>query len=703
MKKTKQLFAALILLVSGLGTLQAAEECPSKIVEGSVCLPKGFPVEATPGGYTLNLTQGHTQISHDVYDLHMLILWICVFVGIGVFGTMFYSIYHHRKSKGHVAEQFHENTTVEIIWTIIPALILLAMAIPATKTMIEMNGVEESDMTVKVTGWQWKWEYDYLGSDIHFFSNLDHASNQARRLDSNTDPRSVSHYLLRVDEPLVIPVNKKIRFVFTAADVLHSWWVPDLGWKKDAIPGFINEAWASVEEPGIYRGQCTELCGKDHAFMPVVVIAMEQEDYDAWVEKKQLEVCKGKSAVDLPHDELISKGTEIYASNCATCHMADGAGIPGAFPPLKGSPVVNGDINAQATLVLNGKNAMPAFGKQLSATELASVITYTRNALGNSKGDETQPKAIKAKLPDSGGDDDCGKPVKADKDSKSSKVDNVKSDDQDSDEGRKLSQHQAKTTNKEVSPHDNLIAAGQTVYEANCVSCHQKNGGGMPPVFPALTGSAVVKGDIKAQANLVMKGKGSMPAFGGKLTPAELSQVITYTRNALGNSNGDAIKADEIEKLLQGKEESADENSSESNKPESVDKIKEEPKADKSDGDKTSKTGDKATVIAEKSLDELVAQGESVYEENCQSCHQPNGVGMPPVFPALKGSQVVTGAIDAQVEIMSKGKGMMPAFGNTLNAVDFASVLAFTRNKLGNSTGDFKQPSEIEALQSANK
>lgn len=696
MKKTKQLFAGLILLISGLGTLQA-EECPSKIMEGSVCLPKGFPVESTPGGYSLNLMQGHTRLSHDVYDLHMLILWICVFVGIGVFGTMFYSIYHHRKSKGHVAEQFHENTTVEIIWTIIPALILIAMAIPATKTLLEMDDVQDSDMTIKVTGWQWKWEYDYLDSGIHFFSNLDEASNRARQLDSITDARSVPHYLLSVDEPLVIPINKKIRFVVTAADVIHSWWVPDLGWKKDAIPGFINEAWTSVEEPGIYRGQCTELCGKDHAFMPVVVIAMEQDDYDAWEKQKYDEGCKGKSTVDLSHDELVAKGAEIYASNCATCHMADGAGVPGAFPALKNSPVVNGDINTQANLILNGKNAMPAFAKQLSATELASVITYTRNALGNSKGDEIQPKAIKAMLPDLGGDDSCAKPVKADKNGKSAKEDAAAD----------------KSGSAKASLSNDPATAGKTIYETNCASCHQKEGGGMPPAFPALTGSSVVKGDMKAQANLVLKGKGSMPAFGSKLTPAELAQVITYTRNALGNSNGDAIKAEEIEKLLQVKAATTDGSSAVNSKvgankevkagETTADTTKSVKKADKSSSNKISGVDNKTATVAKKTKDELVAQGESVYEKNCQSCHQKNGAGMPPTFPALKGSAVVTGNIDAQVELMLKGKGMMPAFGKTLNAVDFAAALAFTRNKLGNSTGDFKQPSAIEALKSALK
>jgi cytochrome c oxidase subunit II len=335
-KKTKQLFLGLILLVIGLGTLHAGD-CPSNRMEGSVCLPNGFPVEAAPIRYQLNLTQGHTKLSHDVHDLHMLILWICVAVGVGVFGVMFYSIYHHRKSKGHEAKQFHENTTVEVIWTIIPAVVLISMAVPATKTMLEMDDVKASDMTIKVTGWQWKWEYDYLDSGIHFFSVLDAASNKARALNADVDLETVEHYLLRVDEPLVVPTKKKIRFVFTAADVLHSWWVPDLGWKKDAIPGFINEAWASIDDPGIYRGQCTELCGRDHAFMPVVVVAMNQEDYDAWKMQKLSAPNPDDDVGDQTHDQLVGKGAEVYAKNCSTCHMPDGAGIPGAFPAAKWS------------------------------------------------------------------------------------------------------------------------------------------------------------------------------------------------------------------------------------------------------------------------------------------------------------------------------------------------------------------------------
>ncbi|GAB4255063.1 MAG: hypothetical protein Kow0065_02770 [Methylomicrobium sp.] len=372
MKKTKQLFACLTLMALGLGTAHAE--------------------------YTLNLRQGVTQLSKEVYDLHMLILWICVFIGLAVFGTMFYSIYHHRKSKGHVASQFHESTKVEIIWTIIPTLILIGMAIPATKTMIDLDDVEDADMSIKVTGWQWKWEYEYLDNGIHFFSSLDEASNRARQLGSGVDPRSVPNYLLNVDHPLVIPTHKKIRFLFTAADVLHSWWVPDLGWKKDTIPGFINEAWTYVEKPGTYRGQCAELCGKDHGFMPIVVIAMEEADYNAWVESQKVNAEAEKSMADKEWstDELIAKGESVYTNNCASCHMADGAGMAGAFPALTGSSIVNGDINAQIDLVYNGKGMMPAFGKMLSEVDFASVVTYTRNALGNSVGDSVQPSAIKS-------------------------------------------------------------------------------------------------------------------------------------------------------------------------------------------------------------------------------------------------------------------------------------------------------------------
>lgn len=235
----------------------------------------------------LNLTQGVTPFSNEIYDLHMLILWICVFIGIGVYGVMFYSMWKFRKSQGAVAAQWHESTTVEAVWTILPLLVLVGLAVPATKALIMMEDVSDPDLTIKVTGYQWKWHYEYLDDGISFYSSLDTDSNTARALNSGVDPASVENYLLEVDNHVVVPVNKKIRFLTTAGDVIHSWWVPDLGWKRDAIPGFINESWATITKPGIYRGQCAELCGKDHGFMPVVVEAVSEADYAAWVEGKK--------------------------------------------------------------------------------------------------------------------------------------------------------------------------------------------------------------------------------------------------------------------------------------------------------------------------------------------------------------------------------------------------------------------------------
>lgn len=365
MKKTKQLLACLVLMALGLGTAHA-------------------------GDYTLNLMRGVTQLSNELYDLHMLILWICVFIGVGVFGTMFYSIYHHRKSKGHVAAQFHENTTVEIIWTIIPTLILVGMAIPATKAVIDLDKVQESEMSIKVTGKQWYWDYDYVGTGVHFESHLDEASEKAHRV-NNIDPHSVPNYLLNVDNPVVVPINKKIRFLFTAADVIHSWWVPDIGWKKDANPGFVNEAWTSFDKPGTFRGQCTELCGRDHGFMPIVVIAVEQDQYDAWL-KASLEKQNQKPDLrKLTKSQLLTKGESVYLKNCVACHQIDGKGISGWYPALNGSAKVNGDVDDLIGFIQAGTSKMPAFSK-LADDQLAQLITYIRNSpdLGNNKGDELQ-------------------------------------------------------------------------------------------------------------------------------------------------------------------------------------------------------------------------------------------------------------------------------------------------------------------------
>lgn len=350
--------------------------------------------------YGLNLPLGVTETSKQVYDLHMLILWVCVVIGVIVFGAMIYSMIYHRKSRGAVASQFHESMTAEVIWTVIPFVILIVMAVPATKVLIEMHDTSEADMKIKVTGYQWKWRYEYIGEGVDFFSTLDAASNEARKLGSDIDPSTVENYLLNVDNPLVIPAGKKVGFLLTASDVIHSWWVPDFGWKKDAIPGFVNEAWVKVDEPGVYRGQCAELCGRDHGFMPIVVEVKSQADYETWLAEQKTGVAVAQVDVLKEFDsaELNSKGKDIYNANCVACHQQNGQGVPGVFPAITGSTIATGDINQHIDMIMNGKagTAMAAFKEQLNDVELAAVVTYQRNSLGNNVGDVVQPTAIAA-------------------------------------------------------------------------------------------------------------------------------------------------------------------------------------------------------------------------------------------------------------------------------------------------------------------
>jgi len=349
----------------------------------------------------LNMTQGVTKVSHEVYDLHMLVLWIVTIVGIGVFGVIIYSLINHRKSKGAVASQFHENTTIEVIWTAIPLIILIAIAVPATKTLLQIEDTSDSDLSVKITGMQWRWKYDYLDSGISYISSLDAESNKARQLDSGIDPNSVAHYLRNVDKPLVVPVHKKVRFLLTSQDVIHSWFVPALAVKKDAIPGYVNEAWTKIDEPGIYRGQCAELCGKDHGFMPIVVKAVTQPEYDKWVAEQKMAMAEEQAASSkqMTMSDLMAKGEKLYNGTCAACHQANGMGIPGVFPHLKGSPIATGPLAAHLDIVIHGskKNpAMAAFGQQFNDADLAAIITYERNAWGNNTGDAVQPSDVKA-------------------------------------------------------------------------------------------------------------------------------------------------------------------------------------------------------------------------------------------------------------------------------------------------------------------
>jgi cytochrome c oxidase subunit 2 len=354
---------------------------------------------AAHAAYELNLQPPVTKVAEQIYDLHTIMMWIVVVIFVGVFGVMFYSIYAHRKSVGHKAEHFHENTTVEIIWTIIPAVILVGMAWPATKTLLNLKDTTSPDITIKATGYQWKWGYDYLrgeGEGISFLSSLSTPQDQI----VGTAPKD-EHYLLETDNHLVVPVNRKIRLLTTANDVIHSWSVPAFGVKQDAIPGFVRDAWFKVEKPGTYRGQCSELCGKDHGFMPIVVDAVSAEQYTAWVaeQKKKLASAAEDSNKKWDFAGLKARGEKVYSVNCIACHQATGKGLPGAFPALDGSKIVNGPRAAHLDIVVNGskKNpAMVAFGKQLSDTDIAAVITFERNSWGNKTGDVIQPGEVKA-------------------------------------------------------------------------------------------------------------------------------------------------------------------------------------------------------------------------------------------------------------------------------------------------------------------
>ena len=355
---------------------------------GQLVATSSFAVNDMTGGPAvrqLNFQPPVTGIASDIYQLHTLMMVICVLIFIAVFGVMFYSILKHRKSLGHKAASFHESTTVEIAWTVVPFIIVILMALPATKTVVAMKDTSNADITIKATGMQWKWGYDYIkgeGEGIAFYSTLATPRDQIHEGAPKGD-----NYLNEVDNPLVVPVNKKIRIVTTANDVIHAWGVPALGVKQDAIPGFVRDTWFKAEKVGTYRGNCYELCGKEHAFMPIVVNVLSEEDYAKWVADKK----KGSSAgAEDPNKaltlaELNTKGAAVYAANCVACHQDSGKGVPGAFPALDGSKVVNGPKSDQIAMLLNGKNAMPSW-KTLSDVEIAAVITYTRNHWSNKAG-----------------------------------------------------------------------------------------------------------------------------------------------------------------------------------------------------------------------------------------------------------------------------------------------------------------------------
>jgi cytochrome c oxidase subunit 2 len=493
----------------------------------------------------LNMTQGVTDISGQVYDLHMLILYVCCVIGLVVFGVMIYSMIYHRKSKGAVAANFHESTKVEIAWTVLPFLILIGMAIPATKTLIAMEDASEADITIKVTGSQWKWHYSYFDKDIEFYSLL-----ATPRKQISGEETKGEHYLLEVDKPLVLPINKKVRFLMTSDDVIHSWWVPAFAVKKDANPGFINEAWTRIDKVGIYRGQCAELCGKDHGFMPIVVEAVSEADFDIWLgDQKRLAdeaaaLAKAALSETLSQEDLMARGEQVYMANCAACHQPNGAGLPGVFPTLLKSPIIKGPVMDHINIVFNGKSgtAMQAFGKQLTAKDIAAVVTYERNAWGNDSGDLVQASDVDAF---SASDAKAAPPAGSGGSSA-----NTSTNSSDTQVPEPVAETPAAAVEEDLSPKslEELMAQGEQVYMRTCVACHQPTGAGIPGAFPSLIGSPIIKGPASEHINIVKNGKPgtAMMGFSAQLSAQELAAIVTYERNAWGNNSGEAVQATDV-------------------------------------------------------------------------------------------------------------------------------------------------------------
>ncbi len=439
--------------------------------------------------YKMNLTKGVSEYSNQVYNMHMMVLWICVIVCLGVFGGMIYSIIAHRKSRGVEPAKFSHSTTVEIIWTVIPVLILVAIALPATRGMMEMDSPKDKageplnmEMTIKVTGYQWKWRYDYLEEGFGFLSTLAAESNIARQKGSGIDVRTVDNYLLDVDNPLVIPANTNIRFLLTSDDVIHSWWVPDFGWKRDAIPGYINEGWTNVKEPGTYRGQCAELCGKDHGYMPIVVEVLSKVDYANWLAEK-------------------NGGTAVVATEQANTEV---------------------DAKTAATGTMSAADYAEKLAQEAVASEADEATAETTDEIFVQSEDQDTESVAEVDGQEVDGQD----------------VEDATDEAEQVDEGWSM---------------ERLMARGEEVYNTQCLACHKIDGSGMPPAFPALAGSAVVVGDIAKQIDTVVNGvpgTGMMP-FGNMLPAEDIAATITYTRNSFGNDVGDRVQPADIEAAKQ--------------------------------------------------------------------------------------------------------------------------------------------------------
>lgn len=469
--------------------------------------------------YAMNwdMSPGVTDVSQDVFGLHRIILLVCVVVFVLVVAVMLWAIVFHRKSRGAKAAHFHENVFVEILWTMVPFFILVAIAIPATKTLIVMDDDDDAELTVLITGHQWKWHYQYRQYqddplDIGFFSELSTPQEQI-----HNHHHKGEHYLLEVDKPLVLPINTKIRFLITSADVLHSWWVKDLAVKQDAVPGFINARWTRINEAGTYRGQCAELCGVHHAFMPIVVEAVTPEAFQQWLKQQQQLQAEAALAAQqaalqtLTREQLMTQGEAVYQQKCASCHQANGAGIPGVFPALQGSAIAQGDVATHIGRVLFGVKgtAMPSFKAQLSPTEVAAVVTYERFSWGNQGQQLVQAADVLA----------LSQPKSSDTTAVTPPLEAV-----------------TPAEPIEVKASETVMD-GQALYLQHCAACHQASGAGVPNVFPALQGSAIVAGPVEAHIQRVwygVSGTAMMP-FGQSLTVQQVAAIVAYERQQWGS------------------------------------------------------------------------------------------------------------------------------------------------------------------------
>ena len=463
--------------------------------------------------WTLNMSRGVTDLTDDVFGLHMLIFWICVVIGIGVFGAMLYSVIMHRKARGFEAAHFHESTVVEIAWTVVPFIILIAVAIPAAGTLLQIEDSSDPDMTIRVTGYQWLWEYDYVDQDVDFFSRIDRESDRARQLGSGIDPASVEHYLRNVDNPMVVPVDTRVRLLLTSGDVIHAWWVPELGGKKDAIPGYINDMWFKANETGTYRGQCAELCGRGHAFMPIVVKVVSQSEYDDWV------AAQGGDA---------GSESELATGQPSSDEASADAATSSEESPTAGNATEGRTEDDSEDQPAEAEDSMVGSGEEDEGSEPAT---------GDEPSSDGGQPSNDAGSGDGAAEDAGSAEQGAGGDSDEAAASNGSGDGSSGASGGGSS---------EVS-EDELMSEGEAVYANLCAACHQPDGSGMPSAgFPALKDGAITTGPVEAHVAQVLNGKGAMPPYRGSLSDREIAAVVTYERNSFGNSTGDVIQPSQV-------------------------------------------------------------------------------------------------------------------------------------------------------------